>query len=82
MDRRVDRASGERLFELLYEEALAANVRERCRGNLVAAGAYLDDFDFDAGNFVVSKSRTIAAWASASLLGREPMRILSGIRRT
>ena len=51
MDRGVDRAIGERLFELLYEEALAAHIGERRRGNLVAAGTYLDDFDFDAGDF-------------------------------
>src|ERR1700678_3818342 len=46
MDGQVDRASGERLLELLYKEALAAHVRERPRGHLVAAGADFDDFNF------------------------------------
>ena len=83
MDGRVDRAIGERLLELLDKESLAADIGERRRRHLVAAGAYLDDFNFDAGEFSpLSKSRTIDACASASLLGREPMRILSGIRRT
>ena len=43
-------AIGERLLELLDEESLAADIRERGRRHLVAAGAYLDDFNFDSGN--------------------------------
>ena len=51
MDCRVDRARGERLLELLDEEPLAADIGERRRSHLVAAGADLDDLNLDTGNF-------------------------------
>ncbi len=50
MDGGVDRASGERLLELFYEESLAADVGERRRRELVAGGPNLDDFNLDAGD--------------------------------
>jgi hypothetical protein len=50
MDGGVDRASGQRLLELLYKEALAADVGERRRRELVAAGPNLDNFNLDTGD--------------------------------
>ena len=49
--------SYQRLFEFLYKETLTADVRERRRRHLVAAGANLDDFNFDSRNL---RSQTVA----------------------
>jgi len=44
MNRDVNSALAQGLFEFVYEQALAAGARQRCRLHFVAAGAYRHDF--------------------------------------
>ena len=76
MHREVDRAGEQRLLDLLGEQALAADLRQRPVADHVAGGA--DDLDLDPFGAspctAASRARTMPAWASASGEPRVPMR--------
>ncbi len=50
MNRDIDFARCERLFEFFDEQSFAADIGERSGRELVAAGANFDDLDFEFGN--------------------------------
>ena len=77
MHREVDRAGGQRLLDLLGEQALAADLRQRPVLDRVAGGAdgpELDALGRKPMRARPAAARTMAACASASGLPRVPIR--------